>query len=169
MPVCPTDLSPDLACLGETQACSDPRGWPIHQKMLCTCARNFSPERLLRAKVDTPPCRHCRRWAGHCRQRRHQNVHVKYRVHLSSECATELAVPGPQGSAAQPHHDPPSAQSDPVRGQNLLAIAYTSLGLPAPWGPFLQSSPSAQEQEGLPLSLWTHSLCRGKRHLKFTQ
>lgn len=90
---------------------------------------------------------------------------MKFHAHLLLSSLSQLP------RAAQPHRDPPSAQFGPLRGWNWrdLAVASSSLGVPAPCWPLPSEQPASPGARRPSLSLWTHSLCRVKLHLKLTQ
>lgn len=153
LPVCVTGLRPGRPGLPGKPG--DPGGRAFQPQDIGTAAwaRNCSPERPPctshpKAKDGAPPCSHLRRSAGHCgpREARAAARNSKVACHqAAAECATELCLP-PQCSS------PPQPSLGPVRHLWDRSPSGTAAACPA------------QERDGLPPPLWTHSLCRVKLH-----
>lgn len=147
-------------------------GGLLVRRMLCTlCVMNLA-ERLLMSQVGTSSCSHCRRSAGPCRQSYSQNVRLKFPAHLSPSfiwmchraCSPLPLCSGP--ATALPRHTLTLCR---------IGISRTWLFKAPVWGLLGPCWPLPPEQLAQPgnktdfLSLWTHSLCRVKLHLKLTQ
>lgn len=150
LPVCVTGLRPGLP--GKP---GDPGGRAFQPQDIgaAAWARNCSPERPPRTLPPQgqgrrpslqPPRKICwSLWATRS-QGSHRNSKVTCHQ-AAAECATELCLP-PQCSS------PPQPSLGPVR--HLWDRSPSGIAAACP----------AQERDGLPPPLWTHSLCRVKLH-----
>lgn len=157
--MCVTGLRPGRP--GLPRKPGDPGGRAFQPQDIATAAwaRNCSPERPPctpphpKAKDGAPPCSHLGRSAGHCGPRE-----ASAAAGIPRSPATRLQPNVPRSSvclhSAAAHRNPPAAQRDP-----LWDRSPSGTGAACP----------AQERDGLPSPLWTHSLCRVKLHSKLTQ
>lgn len=166
------DFQPCLVCLGKPQsmvtqqrACQ-----PENAKHMCEefLARG-SPEAKGRQSSLQPLEKMCRSLQA--------TLKPEGPCEIPGSPVTELALPTPQQGTVPPRPslgDPPSVQltlCEAGIGWDWLdlAVGPTSLGCAGPESPSFRAAGQPRKETKPSLSLWTHSLCRGRLHSKLTQ